>query len=218
MICFCRALSVQPGITTVIGSGGKSSLLFRLGRELPGTVILCTTTKIFPIGRTLCGPGAEEVRQALKCWGTLCIGTDLPNGKLGPPRQPISLLKELADYVIVEGDGAAGLPLKAHAPHEPVIPAESGQVIQVVGFSGIGQTIREAAHRPERYARLAGADLEDAVTPQMAAAVINQEGLCGRVLINQVDEPSPRAEELASLLKVPAALGSLQKGWASCLF
>lgn len=218
MVCFCRALSIQPGITTVIGSGGKSSLLFRLGRELPGMVILCTTTKIFPIGRTLCNPEEEEVRQALKRWGTVCIGTDSPNGKLGPPRQPISLLKELADYVIVEGDGAAGLPLKAHAPHEPVIPSESGQVIQVVGFSGIGQTVRDAAHRPERYAQLAEANLEDAVTPQMAAAVISREGLCGQVLINQVDEPSQQAEELASLLKVPAVMGSLKKGWTSCLF
>ncbi|MBU5627381.1 putative selenium-dependent hydroxylase accessory protein YqeC [Oscillibacter sp. MSJ-2] len=217
-MCFYRVLDIQPGVTTVIGSGGKSLLLSTLGRELPGTVILCTTTRIYPIGRTLCTPGAEEVRQALKRWGTVCIGTELPNGKIGPPRQSIPLLMEIADYVIVEGDGAAGLPLKAHAPHEPVIPAQSGQIIQVVGFSGMGQTIREAAHRPERYAQLAGAELEDAVTPRMAAAVINQEGLCGRVLINQVDEPSQQAEEMASLLQVPAALGSLRKGWTSCLF
>lgn len=45
---FCEALDVRPGVTAVIGSGGKSSLLRRLAEEVPGTAILCTTTHIRP--------------------------------------------------------------------------------------------------------------------------------------------------------------------------
>ena len=43
-------LAIRPGVTAVIGGGGKTTLLRTLGEELAGqhTVLLCTTTKIFP--------------------------------------------------------------------------------------------------------------------------------------------------------------------------
>ncbi len=46
------ALKIEPGITAVIGSGGKSTLLKTLGLELMragGRVLLCTTTHMFPV-------------------------------------------------------------------------------------------------------------------------------------------------------------------------
>ena len=45
---FPKLLGLRPGVTAVIGSGGKTSLLRRLAEELPGTVLLCTTTHIRP--------------------------------------------------------------------------------------------------------------------------------------------------------------------------
>ena len=36
---FCEALDLPRGITAVIGSGGKTSLLMRLAEEVPGTAI-----------------------------------------------------------------------------------------------------------------------------------------------------------------------------------
>ena len=45
---FSKLLGLRPGVTAVIGSGGKTSLLRRLAAELPGTVLLCTTTHIRP--------------------------------------------------------------------------------------------------------------------------------------------------------------------------
>lgn len=45
----CAALGVRPGVTSVIGGGGKSTLLEVLALELaPASVILCTTTHMFP--------------------------------------------------------------------------------------------------------------------------------------------------------------------------
>lgn len=46
------ALKLEPGITAIIGSGGKSTLLKALGLELMragGRVLLCTTTHMFPV-------------------------------------------------------------------------------------------------------------------------------------------------------------------------
>ena len=41
-------LHIEPGITAVIGSGGKTTLLARLAEELQGTVVLATSTRILP--------------------------------------------------------------------------------------------------------------------------------------------------------------------------
>ena len=43
---FSKTLGIRPGVTAVIGGGGKSTLLRRLGEELSreGSVLLCTTT------------------------------------------------------------------------------------------------------------------------------------------------------------------------------
>lgn len=144
-------LGVPCGVTAVIGSGGKTTLLRTLSRELPGTVILTTTTHILPFEGVplLTAPTEDEVRAALARSRVLCLGTPAPEGKLTAPSLPFSLLEQLADYVLVEADGSRRLPLKAHAPHEPVIPKEAGCVLCVVGAHGFDRPIREAVHRPE---------------------------------------------------------------------
>ena len=123
-------------------------------------------------------------------------------------------LAEWFDYVLVEADGSAGYPLKAHAEHEPVIPPEANQTICVVGASGFGKPIVEAAHRAELYARLAGVSEMELVTAEMEAAVLKAEALHQRIYINQVDilPDISAARTLAALLDSPVLAGSLQRG------
>ena len=105
-MAFYQQLGVEPGITAVIGSGGKTSLLGRLAEEVPGTVILCTTTHIrpFPAYPLLTEPTPEIVRQALANSRVLCLGTPCENNKLTAPALPLDVLAGLADYVLVEAD------------------------------------------------------------------------------------------------------------------
>ena len=130
---FPKLLGLRPGVTAVIGSGGKTSLLRRLAEELPGTVLLCTTTHIRPFEEypLLTAPTPEDIRKALTAHRVLCLGTPCENGKLTAPSLSIETLATLEDYVLVEADGSRQLPLKAHDAHEPVIPAVSRQVICV---------------------------------------------------------------------------------------
>lgn len=211
----CEMLKIEKGVTAVIGSGGKTSLLHALAEELPGTVILCTTTRIFPsdVFRTLISPDETEISAALKTSRVICIGEPAEDGKLRNPNLPMVTLAELADYVLVEADGAKRLPLKAHAPHEPVIPESANQTICVVGASGFGEPIREAAHRFERFAELAGARADQAATPEMAARVIAVEALADRVFINQADNEKSlgAAKALAQGLDIPVVAGSIKK-------
>lgn len=210
---FAEALQVRPGLTAIIGGGGKTTLLYRLARELEGrgSVIVTTSTHIF---KPMDLPFALT---AGKVSGILCVGMPCENGKLSAPQQSFRELTALADYVLVEADGSAGRPLKAHAPHEPVIPPEADQVICVVGASGLNHPAAEKVHRPERFIALSGSET---ATPETVAAVLKKEALHTRVLINQADSPEriDAAGKLARLLGCPVTVASLQKGEIICVY
>lgn len=212
-------LDLRPGVTAVIGGGGKTTLLRTLGEELAAAgkrVLLCTSTKLFPFPDllNLTVPSEEALLEALESRRLICAGTPVPGtGKLAAPSIPMTRLAELADYVLVEADGSAGRPLKAHAPYEPVIPPEANQAILVVGASGFGRPIAQAAHRPALYARLANAAEDAPATPETEAAVLLAEGLPDRVFLNQVETAEARAHAaaLAARLSCPMAAGSLRR-------
>ena len=211
-----QLLDIRPGVTAVIGGGGKTTLLRTLGEELAGhhTVLLCTTTKILPFPDLPCARTAAKLDQLRRSHRLLCAGTDVPGtGKLAAPETPMALLAERFDYVLAEADGAARRPLKAHAPHEPVVPPEANQTICVVGASGFGQPISEAAHRPERYALLAGVPETAEAAPETVAAVLRAEGLHTKVYVNQVETlwELASARTLAALLDCPVLAGSLHR-------
>ena len=94
----------------------------------------------------------------------------------------------------MEADGAAGRPLKAHRPWEPVIPRCSGLTVCVVGASGIGKPVFEACHCPELFCALAGITPEQPAVPSYVAEVLNRENLADCYLVNQTDAlPDPEA-------------------------
>lgn len=216
-------LQIGRGITALIGSGGKTTLLYTLAEELrrQGSVILCTSTKIrVPDRYPVLTEGDETtIRLALRQHGVVCVGTPYPPEKLSAPQLPFPVLADLADYVLVEADGAHMLPLKAHADYEPVIPAGTVQTVLVVGMDGLGKPVGEVCHRPARYAQLAAVTTDTPVTPAMAARVIRAENLADRVYLNKVetDDMLDAARALARELTCPVIAGSLHKGVYTCL-
>ena len=210
-------LNIGRGVTALIGGGGKTTLLYTLTEELrkKGTVLLCTSTHIMrPTQYEVLERASEaEVSAALSAHGAVCVGEPSAEGKLGPPSLSFDALARLADYVLVEADGSRRLPLKAHAPHEPVIPANAQRVVLVVGADG------DVCHRSELYAARCGASEETDVTPELEAALILAEGLGDRVYINKVEtaEDYDRAAALANRLTCPVTAGSLHKGVYLCL-
>lgn len=211
-------LGVEKGVTALIGGGGKTTLMYTLAEELrrQGTVIVTTSTHIQRPERCplLLTGDAAAVTAALADGGVVCVAAESAGGKLTAPLLPFETLAALADFVLVEADGSKRLPLKAHAPHEPVIPPNARQTVCVVGADGFGRPIREVCHRPERYAALCGAAEDDVVTPALEAAVLHAEGYdTGWVYVNKVESPEDwrDAAALAALLPGGVAAGSLWK-------
>lgn len=209
------ALRIEPGITAIIGSGGKSTLLKTLGLELMragGRVLLCTTTHMFPVAgvpwdgssrRLDAAPWKPGAAHAPGCTCEACAGLvrgsicqagvfDPETGKLSAPAEPLDQLAQRFDYVLAEADGSKRLPLKAHAAWEPAIPAATANVVWVVGASGLGKPINEAVHRPELFCERCGCEPTDAATPERVAMVLNAELQMlnldnARIMLNQVD-------------------------------
>lgn len=196
------AFDPPRGVTALIGGGGKTTLMLLLTRELAkrgARVIVTTTTHIFPPDGipTLNPATLAEAQEALDRNPLICLGKPAEHGKLAAPDLTISSMTQIADYVLVEADGAKQLPLKAPAAHEPVIPPETKLVVAVAGLDGVGRPIKEITFRPERYAALCGKREQDAVTEQdVAIALTHPQGqrkgvsadMRFAVLLNKADD------------------------------
>ena len=209
------ALKIEPGITAIIGSGGKSTLLRALGLELMragSRVLLCTTTHMFPVAgvpwdgssrRLGAVPWKPDASHVPGCTCEACTGMsrgsicqagvlDPETGKLSAPAESLDQLAQRFDYVLAEADGSKRLPLKAHASWEPVVPVGTANVVWVVGASGLGKPVAEVVHRPELFCERCGCELTDIATPERVAQVLNAELQMlslgtARVMLNQVD-------------------------------
>lgn len=231
-----EALHIERGVTAVIGSGGKTTLLHTLAAQLSvqGTVILTTSTHMRPSETYPClyAPTAEEISaffqkntkschpehseesacEDAKAYPVLCVGTLTEEGKFTAcDTVDFETLATLADYVLVEADGSKMLPLKAHAAHEPVIPPNANRTVCVVGASGLGKPIREVVHRYELFCSAVGATPAERATPVFVAWLLNMENLADIYYVNQCDLPEvqPAVRELADLLCKPVVCGSL---------
>ena len=208
-------LKIEPGITAIIGSGGKSTLLKTLGLELMragGRVLLCTTTHMFPVAgvpwdgssrRLDAAPWKPGAAHVPGCTCEACTGfargsicqagvLNPQTGKLSAPAEPLGELAQCFDYVLAEADGSKRLPLKAHAAWEPVVPAGTANVVWVVGASGLGKPVAEVVHRPEVFCERCGCEPTDTATPERVTMALNAELQMlnlsnARIMLNQVD-------------------------------
>ncbi len=180
----------------LVGSGGKTTALFHLGRELletqegqgasTPTVFLAATTHMAVdqlnwADKPTC---LKEVDDIVR------LRADLPSGLIlltGPRirRERISgveirlmeallpLLDQRRIPLLIEADGSRQRPLKAPARHEPVIPGWVDMVVVVCGLSGLGKPLSsECVHRPGLFARLASLSANESITSDALVRVL----------------------------------------------
>jgi molybdenum cofactor cytidylyltransferase len=223
-----EALRVQKGeVVSLVGAGGKTTAMYRLGSELASQgwrVLVTTTTMIRPPSHTQAGrlivessPEAAlcSVREALRPGSVTALVSQRleAEGKLkGVSVELAARLAALADVVILEADGARGLSLKAPAHYEPVVPPETTVVVPVVGIDAVGRSLgRGIAHRPELVSELTGVPQGTTITTTMVARLLvhREGGLKGvpagcrvQPLINKVEDasgpPSGRCDQRTS--------------------
>ncbi|MDR0524589.1 MAG: putative selenium-dependent hydroxylase accessory protein YqeC [Spirochaetaceae bacterium] len=204
---------------TVIGCGGKTSLIEYLARNRRGlkTLVTTTTRMAFPspdkydyfrdYGKIRSFPAPEI---------GITLAGSLNEGKLHAI--PLDLLGEIApDFacVLIEGDGSRSLPLKAWADYEPVVPSCTTVTVGILPLWTLGMPVSEdIVHRLPLFTALTGARPGEPVSLEHLVSVItgnypaSGKGLFSnargkRILFfNQVEEKNLywTAQKLASLL------------------
>jgi len=200
------ALPREGGAVSLVGAGGKTSLMLHLARELAADgarVVVTTTTHIRPpapleVDVLLTDGRIDTLLAALASHAIVCAACPCPDGKLSAP--PAALLRAAAleaRWLIVEADGARRHPVKAPADYEPQIFEPSGVVVAVAGLTALGRPLREVCHRFELGCALLGATPEAPLTPELLALLLTSEqgqfknvGSAGRfrILLNQADD------------------------------
>jgi probable selenium-dependent hydroxylase accessory protein YqeC len=219
-------------LTALIGGGGKTSLLYALGRReaaLGRSVLLTTATHLAwppPEGVRFCSPATEE-----ELWAEVRPGQMVLAGYPAEHQRMVGLSPDLLeracakfDRVICEADGSRGLPLKFHREGEPCIPDGTGLVIQVAGLSALGRPAGETVHRWE----LAGFAREHVIDGGDVVRLVRRGfdrcgGMPFRCLLNQADTlPEPSAgiwiAKALSAAGVPTGVGSLKEEQILCWY
>ena len=218
------------GIISIIGAGGKTSLMFRLAKELENSgksVLTTTTTKIFmPLPSqspfTIVGSSIEELVKKsdlrLKQARHFSAGAkyDLATGKLaGFALDSIDQLCQasLFDWIIVEADGARQKPLKSTASHEPAVPRATTHLILMTGLDAIGKPLDEThVHRAKLFSKNTelplGGTMDEKAMATSIAIEIKKAGHLSHpsinfVILNKADNPDKinSGEKIAHFLQ-----------------
>ncbi len=212
-------------LVAICGAGGKTSLLYALGREWAlrrEKAVLTTSTHIWgrlPEGCALWDRADENDLLAIWRAGFLPVaGRPLPNGKLeGPTDEMWAILRTRADRILVEADGAACHPVKYPAAWEPAIPRHTDRVIVLAGLSALGRPLQEACHRADLAVERGVLDDGPLNEAGLAALLLRGYGRYDPLyVLNQTDDEalSVRAERIAAKLKQDghsSAILSLQR-------
>ncbi len=164
-------------VISLVGGGGKTSTLFALGRTLPGGAALTTTTKM-GVDRTgdlvvMHSPTDDQLRAATGAGQTSLVWAASADGRaMGFPPSVVDRWAGFVDQIVVEADGSRGLPFKAPASFEPVIPGRTSLLVNHLGATALGHVIADVCFRPDRVATVAGCGTWTRLTPERAATVL----------------------------------------------
>lgn len=233
-LIFEREEDVKRACIGILGGGGKTILLHKLGEELSRLnqkVILTSLTKaglstqhdvnFFPdIIDTV--SEAEKFRpNPLYIMGEEEAGQKL----LGIDADQLRLLNRHSDFTIFECDGARKRPIKAHQPHDPPLPDYTTHGVIVVGADAVGAKVdSKLIHRPELFREMWDVNANFELDPAFIAKVLTSHyGYMAKVpkgvrlsyLVNKADTYPEQADLLAKALvrhtDAPVFHGSLEK-------
>ena len=207
------ALGIAPGkLVSLVGAGGKTSLMYALGRELAALghpALLTTTTRImYPAaGDAANVVVGEETDATLALIEARLGGARLvlaARAKIDSKLAGFSpaFLEEIrrrmrALTIVAECDGAKGKSLKVPREHEPPVAPSTDVFVVMLGADCLGKPLSsEEIFEGELVAAVAGVDLGHLVDRRVVVkAVLSSESYLGRkppqarlcVFINKVD-------------------------------
>ena len=139
-------------VLSFIGGGGKTSWIYALAQELVSRgkrVLIMTTTKMYqPRQWGVIDGSVEDVATQLQQNHIAVVGQAVGTEKIGYIGDTLwQKIKNLADIILVEADGARRRPMKILGSHEPVILQETTAICAVIGLTALQRNLDTVCFR-----------------------------------------------------------------------
>lgn len=215
-----HALAADSGVLSVVGAGGKKSVMYRLAERLDRAVVTATvrippfSSHVAKLAVTRNPAGVIEEATA-DDWPLGLVPERSDDERyLGYDRSVIDELAFRDDLqtLLVKADGARMRKFKAPNDREPQLPESTTVVVPIVSAHVIGETLSdERVHRVDRVASITGLSPGQIMSPEAIAEVmVSSEGGMKDVpdgtkvisVINMVDDRAleQRATRVAQLI------------------
>ncbi len=226
-------------ILSIVGSGGKTTLMFSIAEEIKinFNVLVTTSTKIYKPTNEKYDYLYSDVNcfinsNFIKKNGITVISKsmDLQNNKLiGIDDEELENIKNFFDVIIIESDGSKNLPIKGWKKHEPPILNKTNKTIGIIPIQALNKKIDEKnIYGYKEFMNIVG-NTEYINNEAIKNLVLNKEGIFKNskgekfLFINQADDDKliKNSYELAKYLKENISVleldfkicyGSLAKG------
>ncbi len=211
-------------IISVVGSGGKTTLVKKLARqyrEEGKTVLVTTSTHMFIEEDTLLTDDAAVIIHALQETGYAMAGIPDDQKFKALSKETFEAVRPYADVVLVEADGSKNLPLKYPNSTEPVIPEGTDEIIVVCGLNALGQKAKIVCHRLELVKACLDIEDDTVIEPVHVQMLISEGYL--KPLRKKYPQASVRVQPrhdgslyqrvIASLLQMEQDVSAIRKEW-----
>lgn len=170
-------LEKEKQMIAVVGAGGKTTLIYWLAETFAKKgkkVVVTTTTHMRMPEPDLFVDTLEDLKKRWNGHQFGVIGEKAEEGKIkGLSPEIQNQFFQACDVILVEADGAKGMPCKIPADHEPVIPKEADIVIGVMGLDAMGKKIKEGCFRHKIGAQVFQFDPEEELTKTHMAQILS---------------------------------------------
>lgn len=183
-----KILDIKKGdVISIVGAGGKTTLMFLLANELKnkGKVLVTTTTKIYnpseEVDSLALGEEGYKFLKSINDNGIYSYGKyiNAENKLIGADVEILNGLTDSFDYILVESDGSKRKDLKAWNNNEPVVSSITSNTIGVLSLKTINMEINsENIHRLKEFTSLTNSKEGQKVNLDTLIEVIfNKKGL-----------------------------------------
>lgn len=194
----------KESIISIVGAGGKSTLMNFLAKELKkeNKVLVTTTTKIYKPKNNdfdFIALGRDELNilkySSLK--GIYVYGSFInkENKLVGITSEEVESEIKYFDYIIVESDGSKCRSIKGWNSTEPVVCNKSTKTIGVMSIDILGKEINDCnVHRVKEFNEITNGSIGDKINREIFLSVIfHKDGLFKKargeniLFINKID-------------------------------
>lgn len=185
-------------LISIVGAGGKTSLMFFLARELSKSfkVLVTTTTKIYIPERKeydYIAVGKSNIQRCIKLRnkkGIYVFGKSINNENkiVGLNSKLLNKLKSYFDYILIEADGSKQKSLKGWNNFEPVICDSTDMTIGVVDIKAIGvEAITKNIFRLDEFMKLCDISKGEKIkVDHLVKMILHPKGLFKNAIGNRV--------------------------------